>query len=85
MADITGLLARLRGGTPPAVPYDPAAARRAARQAEQSMHNDPDGPDRDPAAAPDAGPDTAEPGGPEPGVPGPGARGGDEPRKATPA
>jgi 1-acyl-sn-glycerol-3-phosphate acyltransferase len=32
MADITGLLAELRGATPPAVPYDPAAARRAARQ-----------------------------------------------------
>jgi 1-acyl-sn-glycerol-3-phosphate acyltransferase len=33
MADITALLAQLRGGTPPAEPYDPAAARRAARQA----------------------------------------------------
>jgi hypothetical protein len=29
MADITGLLARLRGQEPPAVPFDPAAARRA--------------------------------------------------------
>jgi len=29
MADITGLLARLRGKEPPAVPFDPAAARRA--------------------------------------------------------
>jgi 1-acyl-sn-glycerol-3-phosphate acyltransferase len=29
MADITGLLARLRGEPAPAVPYDPAAARRA--------------------------------------------------------
>jgi 1-acyl-sn-glycerol-3-phosphate acyltransferase len=33
MADITGLLARLRDKEPPAVPFDPAAARRArARQ-----------------------------------------------------
>jgi 1-acyl-sn-glycerol-3-phosphate acyltransferase len=31
MADITGLLAELRGEQPPATPYDPAAARRAAR------------------------------------------------------
>jgi hypothetical protein len=32
MADITGLLAKIRGEQPPAAPYDPAAARRAARQ-----------------------------------------------------
>jgi len=32
MADITGLLAKIRGEQPPATPYDPAAARRAARQ-----------------------------------------------------
>jgi 1-acyl-sn-glycerol-3-phosphate acyltransferase len=32
MADITGLLAEIRGEQPPAVPYDLAAARRAARQ-----------------------------------------------------
>ena len=71
MADITGLLARLRGETPPAVPYDPAAARRAARQAaKESTQNDPDGQDRAPAAGPDPAPD---------------AQGGDEPRKATPA
>jgi len=31
MADITGLLAELRGGQPPAAPYDLAAVRRAAR------------------------------------------------------
>jgi 1-acyl-sn-glycerol-3-phosphate acyltransferase len=31
MADITGLLAQLRGEPPPATPFDPAAARRAAR------------------------------------------------------
>jgi 1-acyl-sn-glycerol-3-phosphate acyltransferase len=44
MADITGLLARLRDGSPPASPYDPAAARRAARQEKaQTLQNDPDG------------------------------------------
>jgi 1-acyl-sn-glycerol-3-phosphate acyltransferase len=32
MADITKLLARLRGQTPPAEPYHPAIARRKARQ-----------------------------------------------------
>jgi 1-acyl-sn-glycerol-3-phosphate acyltransferase len=71
MADITGLLAQLRGETPPQSPYDPAAARRTARQAaKDSMRNEPDGQARDPAANRD---------------PGPGAPHGDEPRKATPA
>jgi 1-acyl-sn-glycerol-3-phosphate acyltransferase len=71
MADITGLLARLRGEAPPAVPYDPAAARRAARQAaRESMQNDTTGQDGDPAANRD---------------PAPGTRGGDEPQEATPA
>jgi 1-acyl-sn-glycerol-3-phosphate acyltransferase len=71
MADITGLLARLRGEAPPAVPYDLAAARRAARQAaRESKQNDPDGQDRAPAAGPDPAPET---------------RGGDEPQEATPA
>jgi len=71
MADITGLLARLRGETPPPSPYDPAAARRAARQAaKESMPNEPGGQAPDPAANPDPAPD------------GPG---GDEPRKAAPA
>lgn len=37
MADITGLLAQLRGGTPPAQPYDPVAARRAARRAGEQQ------------------------------------------------
>jgi 1-acyl-sn-glycerol-3-phosphate acyltransferase len=32
MADITGLLAKIRGEQPPAAAHDPAAARRAARQ-----------------------------------------------------
>jgi 1-acyl-sn-glycerol-3-phosphate acyltransferase len=74
MADITGLLAKLRGEAPPQSPYDPAAARRAARQAaKDSMQNDPDGPTPDSTANRDAAPD-------DPGTPG-----GDEPRKATPA
>ena len=71
MADITGLLARLRDQAAPAVPYDPAAARRAARQAaKESMQNDTTGPDGDAAANRD---------------PAPGTRGGDEPQEATPA
>ena len=71
MADITGLLARLREQAPPAVPYDPSAARRAARQAaKESMQNDTTGPDVDPAGNRD---------------PAPGTRGGDEPQEATPA
>ena len=71
MADITGLLARLRGEAPPAVPYDPAAVRRAARQAaRETMQNDTTGPGGEPATDRDPGPD---------------AQGGDEPRKATPA
>jgi len=71
MADITGLLARLRGEAPPAAPYDPAAVRRAARQAARAtMRNDTTGPDAEPATDRD---------------PGPGAQGGDEPQKATPA
>lgn len=39
MADITGLLAEIRGEQPPAVPYDPAAARRAARQESSPAPN----------------------------------------------
>jgi len=71
MADITGLLARLRDQAPPAVPYDPAAARRAARQAARdSMQNDTTGQHVDPAGNPD---------------PAHGAPGGDEPQEATPA
>jgi 1-acyl-sn-glycerol-3-phosphate acyltransferase len=71
MADITGLLARLRGEAPPAVPYDPAAARRAARQAaKESMQNDTTGQAGDPAANRDPAQRT---------------RGGDEPQEATPA
>ena len=33
MKDVTGLLAGIRGETPPAEPYHPAIARRKARQA----------------------------------------------------
>ena len=71
MTDITGLLASLRGGTPPETPYHPAVARRAARQAaKDTTKNDPGGQARDPGADPGPAPD---------------AQGGDEPRKATPA
>jgi 1-acyl-sn-glycerol-3-phosphate acyltransferase len=71
MTDITGLLARLRGGTPPETPYHPAVARRGARQAaRETTQNDPGGQAPDPAADP---------------APAPDAQGGDEPRKATPA
>ena len=71
MADITGLLARLRGQAPPEVPYDPAAARRAARQAaRETVQNDTAGQDGQPGTDRD---------------PAPGTRGGDEPQEATPA
>lgn len=74
MADITGLLTHLREGSPPASPYDPAAARRAARQEKAGiLQNDPDGPNPGTAPERDPGPEAA--GGP----------GGDEPRKAMPA
>jgi len=39
MADITGLLAEIRGEQPPAAPFDPAAARRAARQEPSPADN----------------------------------------------
>ena len=53
MADITGLLAQIRGEAPPATPYDPAAARRAERQQakEQTLQNGP-GPDESQKAMP---------------------------------
>jgi hypothetical protein len=37
MGDIADLLAELRGGHPPATPYHPAVARRAARQAAREQ------------------------------------------------
>jgi 1-acyl-sn-glycerol-3-phosphate acyltransferase len=49
MADITALLARLRGEPAPAVPYDLAAARRAQNPA--SGQTDPPGDPPSPAAA----------------------------------
>ena len=53
MADITGLLAQIRGEAPPATPYDPAAARRAERQQakEQTLQNE-SGPDESQKAMP---------------------------------
>jgi 1-acyl-sn-glycerol-3-phosphate acyltransferase len=39
MKDITGLLAGIRGETPPATPYHPAVERRKARQAAREMQN----------------------------------------------
>jgi 1-acyl-sn-glycerol-3-phosphate acyltransferase len=93
MADITGLLARMRGETPPAVPFDPAAARRASavarrasrQAAQETMNNDPGGQDPEPATGQGPAPDS--PGGDAPGgdASGGDASGGDEPRRATPA
>jgi hypothetical protein len=40
MSDITALLAQLRGGTPPARPFDLAAARRASRKAAAAQAAD---------------------------------------------
>jgi len=53
MADITGLLAQIRGEAPPATSYDPAAARRAEREQakEQTLQNEP-GPDESQKAMP---------------------------------
>ncbi len=39
MADVATLLAELRGGQPPAEPYHPAIARRAARQAAREAES----------------------------------------------
>jgi len=70
MGDVAGLLAELRGGQPPAEPYHPAVARRAARQAAREAES--------PAAA---GPDgQAQPGPDTQPHPGPEA----DPREATP-
>jgi 1-acyl-sn-glycerol-3-phosphate acyltransferase len=40
MKDITGLLAQLRGETPPEQPYHPAVARRKARQELRARQED---------------------------------------------
>jgi 1-acyl-sn-glycerol-3-phosphate acyltransferase len=70
MADITGLLATLRGEVPPARPFDPVAARRASRQVtEQMMPNAPGVAGPEPAGARGTPPE---------------AQGGDEPRTAAP-
>lgn len=73
MADIGGLLAQLRGGTPPAEPYDPAAARRAARAAraagdgepnrdtEPNGNSEPNGAGRRTGGAVDGGPAGGQP------------------------
>jgi len=42
MNDITGLLAGIRGETPPAEPFHPAVARREARQQERASQADPE-------------------------------------------
>lgn len=64
MADVTRLLARLRGEDPPAVPYDPRAARAAVEPGSPAPEGaEPDG----------AEPDSAEPDGTEPDGAGPDA------------
>jgi hypothetical protein len=57
MGDIAGLLAELRGGPPPAEPYHPAVARRAAREAAREQAT-PAG--QDPATQPASGDDPRE-------------------------
>lgn len=54
MADVAGLLAELRGGQPPAEPYHPAIARRAARMAAREQ----DPAAADPGGQPEPGPGT---------------------------
>jgi hypothetical protein len=51
MADITGLLARLRGEPAPAVPFDLAAARRAAKAGASQPEPPADGTSRNAAPA----------------------------------
>jgi 1-acyl-sn-glycerol-3-phosphate acyltransferase len=55
MADVATLLAELRGGPPPAEPYHPAIARRAARQAAQEQEA---AAGADPGGQPEPGPGT---------------------------
>jgi 1-acyl-sn-glycerol-3-phosphate acyltransferase len=57
MGDIATLLAELRGGQPPAEPYHPALARRAARQAAREQA----GADGQDSADPDNDPHEATP------------------------
>jgi hypothetical protein len=72
MTDITGLLAQLRGKSPPAVRFDPAAARRA--RAARGGETGPPGGVAEPAGG------QAEPPGGQAGPPGDGPG-----RKAAPA
>jgi 1-acyl-sn-glycerol-3-phosphate acyltransferase len=53
MADVAKLLAELRGGQPPAEPYHPAIARRAARQAAREAES---AATANPASQPEPGP-----------------------------
>jgi 1-acyl-sn-glycerol-3-phosphate acyltransferase len=62
MADITALLARLRDGTPPEVPFDLAAARRAARAASTPPQVEGKPGDGPPAQGEDAAPPPTPPG-----------------------
>jgi 1-acyl-sn-glycerol-3-phosphate acyltransferase len=95
MDDIAKLLAELRGGQPPATPYHPALARRAARQAAREQTDtagqdsaDPDDPGPDgpgPDSPMSANPVSANPVSANPGPDNPGqAAPGDDPREATP-
>jgi hypothetical protein len=90
MDDIAKLLAELRGGQPPATPYHPAVARRAARQAAREQTDaagqdsaDADGPGPDNPEPGNPGPDSPVSANPGPDDPGPAAPG-DDPREATP-
>jgi 1-acyl-sn-glycerol-3-phosphate acyltransferase len=60
MKDVTGLLAGIRGETPPAEPYHPAIARRQARQEARMSQGQATAPaDSAMVASDTAGPDTA--------------------------
>jgi 1-acyl-sn-glycerol-3-phosphate acyltransferase len=58
MGDVAGLLGELRGGQPPAEPYHPAIARRAARQAAREEEATAASPGSQPE--PEPGPDPRE-------------------------
>jgi len=61
MADVASLLAELRGGQPPAEPYHPAIARRAARQAARAEETAAASPGSQPEPDPGPGPREATP------------------------
>jgi 1-acyl-sn-glycerol-3-phosphate acyltransferase len=50
MADVTALLAKLRGETPPDEPYHPAVARRKLRQQQRALLEDNQQAEKDPVA-----------------------------------